>query len=77
MLNLRDRPIRQKIMLVIMLISGVVLLLAFAALFYFKPTLYGSSPRTSSPSSVKSPPTIVPLPSCSKTRMPPRKSSAG
>jgi PAS domain S-box-containing protein len=36
MLNLRDRPIRQKIMLVIMLISGVVLLLAFAALFYFQ-----------------------------------------
>ncbi len=36
MINLRDRPIRQKIMLVIMLISGVVLLLAFAALFYFQ-----------------------------------------
>ena len=36
MLNLRDRPIRQKIMLVIMLISGVVLLFAFAALFYFQ-----------------------------------------
>jgi len=36
MFNLRDRPIRQKIMLVIMLISGVVLLLAFAALFYFQ-----------------------------------------
>ena len=34
--NLRDRPIRQKIMLVIMLISGVVLLLAFAALFFFQ-----------------------------------------
>jgi PAS domain S-box-containing protein len=36
MLHLRDRPIRQKIMLVIMLISGVVLLFAFAALFYFQ-----------------------------------------
>ena len=36
MFNLRDRPIGQKIMLVIMLISGVVLLLAFAALFYFQ-----------------------------------------
>jgi PAS domain S-box-containing protein len=36
MLRLRDRSIRQKIMLVIMLISGVVLLLAFAALFYFQ-----------------------------------------
>ncbi len=36
MLHLRDRPIRQKMMLVIMLISGVVLLLAFAALFYFQ-----------------------------------------
>jgi PAS domain S-box-containing protein len=36
MFNLRDRPIRQKIMLVIMLISGAVLLLAFAALFYFQ-----------------------------------------
>ncbi len=36
MLNLRDRPIRQKIMLVIMMISGVVLLLAFAALFSFQ-----------------------------------------
>ncbi|MBA3544195.1 MAG: hypothetical protein H0T83_07145, partial [Chthoniobacterales bacterium] len=36
MFKLRDRPIRQKIMLVIMLISGVVLLLAFAALFYFQ-----------------------------------------
>ena len=36
MVNLRDRPIRQKITLVIMLISGVVLLLAFAALFYFQ-----------------------------------------
>lgn len=34
--NLRDRPIQQKIMLVIMLISGVVLLIAFAALFYFQ-----------------------------------------
>ncbi|HEX4666993.1 MAG TPA: ATP-binding protein [Chthoniobacterales bacterium] len=36
MFNLRDRPIRQKIMFVIMLISGAVLLLAFAALFYFQ-----------------------------------------
>ncbi|MBA3960727.1 MAG: PAS domain S-box protein [Chthoniobacterales bacterium] len=36
MLNLRDRPIRQKLMLMIMLISGVVLLFAFAALFYFQ-----------------------------------------
>jgi two-component system, NtrC family, sensor kinase len=36
MVRLRDRPIRQKIMLVIMLISGVVLLFAFAALFYFQ-----------------------------------------
>ncbi|CAN5487562.1 hypothetical protein BH20VER3_BH20VER3_13120 [soil metagenome] len=36
MVKLRDRPIRQKIMLVIMLISGVVLFLAFAALFYFQ-----------------------------------------
>jgi two-component system, NtrC family, sensor kinase len=36
MLNLRDRPIRQKITLVIMLISSVVLLLAFAALFWFQ-----------------------------------------
>jgi PAS domain S-box-containing protein len=36
MINLRDRPIRQKIMLVIMLISGAVLLIAFAALFYFQ-----------------------------------------
>ncbi len=36
MYNLHDRPIRQKIMLVIMLISGVVLLIAFAALFYFQ-----------------------------------------
>ncbi len=36
MYNLHDRPIRQKIMFVIMLISGVVLLLAFAALFYFQ-----------------------------------------
>ncbi len=34
--NLRDRPIRQKITLVIMLISSVVLLLAFAALFWFQ-----------------------------------------
>src|SRR5262249_4264505 len=36
MLNLRDRPIQQKILLVIMLISAVVLLLAFAGLFYFQ-----------------------------------------
>src|SRR5437868_2858538 len=36
MRNLRDRPIQQKIMFVIMLISGVVLLFAFAALFYFQ-----------------------------------------
>ncbi|MGI9115034.1 MAG: hypothetical protein DLM52_13255 [Chthoniobacterales bacterium] len=36
MLNLRDRPIRQKITLVIMLISSVVLLLAFAVLFCFQ-----------------------------------------
>lgn len=35
-LDLRDWPIRQKIMFVIMLISGAVLLLAFAALFYFQ-----------------------------------------
>jgi two-component system, NtrC family, sensor kinase len=34
--NLRNRPIRQKITFVIMLISGVVLLLAFAALFCFQ-----------------------------------------
>jgi PAS domain S-box-containing protein len=36
MRNLCDRPIRQKITLVIMLIAGVVLLLAFAALFCFQ-----------------------------------------
>lgn len=36
MYSLHDRPIRQKIMLVIMLISGAVLLIAFAALFYFQ-----------------------------------------
>jgi PAS domain S-box-containing protein len=36
MQNLRDRPIREKITSVIMLISGVVLLLAFAALFCFQ-----------------------------------------
>src|SRR5438105_15038127 len=36
MRNLRNRPIRQKITFVIMLISGVVLLLAFAALFCFQ-----------------------------------------
>jgi hypothetical protein len=36
MQKLRDRPIREKITCVIMLISGVVLLLAFAALFCFQ-----------------------------------------
>ena len=36
MQKLRDRPIREKITFVIMLISGVVLLLAFAALFCFQ-----------------------------------------
>ena len=36
MQNLRDRPIRQKITFVIMMIAGVVLLLAFAALFCFQ-----------------------------------------
>jgi len=36
MRNLRDRPIRQKITLVIMMIAGVVLPLAFAALFCFQ-----------------------------------------
>ena len=36
MQNLRDRPVGQKITFVIMLISGVVLLLAFAALFCFQ-----------------------------------------
>jgi hypothetical protein len=36
MLHLRDRPIQQKIMFVIMLISAVVLLFAFATLFYFQ-----------------------------------------
>src|SRR6266478_9347807 len=36
MQNLRDRPIRQKITFVIMTIAGVVLLLAFAALFCFQ-----------------------------------------
>jgi C4-dicarboxylate-specific signal transduction histidine kinase len=36
MQNLRDRPIRQKITFVIMMITGVVLLLAFAALFCFQ-----------------------------------------
>ncbi len=35
MLKLRDRPIRQKITLVIMMIASAVLLLAFAALFCF------------------------------------------
>ncbi len=35
-LSLRDRPIRQKIMFVIMLITGAVLLLAFTALFFFQ-----------------------------------------
>ena len=34
--SLRDLPIRRKITLMIMLISGVVLLSAFAALFYFQ-----------------------------------------
>jgi len=36
MQNLRDRPIGQKITSVIMLISGVVLLFAFAGLFWFQ-----------------------------------------
>jgi C4-dicarboxylate-specific signal transduction histidine kinase len=36
MLHLRDSPIRQKITVVIMLIASVVLLLAFAALFWFQ-----------------------------------------
>src|SRR5438094_8084005 len=36
MLMLRDRPIRQKITLVIMIIASAVLLLAFAALFCFQ-----------------------------------------
>src|SRR5258705_8123733 len=36
MRSLRDRPVGQKITFVIMLISGVVLLLAFAALFCFQ-----------------------------------------
>jgi len=36
MRNLRDRPVGEKITFVIMLISGVVLLLAFAALFCFQ-----------------------------------------
>jgi PAS domain S-box-containing protein len=36
MQNLRDRPIRQKITFVIMMIAGVVLLPAFAALFCFQ-----------------------------------------
>jgi PAS domain S-box-containing protein len=36
MQNLRDRPVRQKITFVIMTIAGVVLLLAFAALFCFQ-----------------------------------------
>ncbi|MGI8436191.1 MAG: ATP-binding protein [Chthoniobacterales bacterium] len=36
MLALRNLPIRQKIMFLIMLISGAVLLLAFAVLFYFQ-----------------------------------------
>jgi PAS domain S-box-containing protein len=36
MRNLRDRPIGQKITFVIMLVSGLVLLLAFAALFCFQ-----------------------------------------
>src|SRR5437899_8948615 len=36
MRTLRDRPVRQKITFVIMMIAGVVLLLAFAALFCFQ-----------------------------------------
>src|SRR5207237_8214353 len=36
MRNLRDRPVGQKITFVIMLISGMVLLLASAALFCFQ-----------------------------------------
>ena len=36
MRSLRDSPIRRKITLVMMLISGGVLLFAFAALFYFQ-----------------------------------------
>src|SRR5437588_4696039 len=36
MQNLRDRPIRQKITFLIMTITAAVLLLAFAALFYFQ-----------------------------------------
>src|SRR5204863_7603665 len=36
MLKLRDRPIRQKITFVIMMIASAVLLLAFAALFCFQ-----------------------------------------
>src|SRR5438876_9664776 len=36
MRNLRDRPVGEKITFVIMLISSVVLLLAFAALFCFQ-----------------------------------------
>ena len=36
MLILHDRPIRQKIMLVIMAITAFVLFLAFGALFYFQ-----------------------------------------
>ncbi|MGB8804114.1 MAG: CHASE sensor domain-containing protein, partial [Chthoniobacterales bacterium] len=36
MRNLRDRPVGQKITFVMMLISGVLLLLAFAALFCFQ-----------------------------------------
>src|SRR6266705_3524235 len=34
--NLRDRPVRQKITFAIMAIAGVVLLLAFIALFWFE-----------------------------------------
>src|SRR3954447_18974536 len=34
--NLRDLPIRRKITLMVMLITGAVLLSAFAALFYFQ-----------------------------------------
>src|SRR5439155_23714943 len=36
MQELRDRPMRQKITFVVMAIAGVVLLLAFAALFSFQ-----------------------------------------
>ena len=36
MTHLRDRPVRQKITFIIMLIAGAVLLPAFAALFCFQ-----------------------------------------